>query len=91
MTSAGTFVSKSYPFKSSNQPAQIGLNVFFSQVLRFARICTNRDELMFNVGLLVTTMRDRDFTNEELTNTIKRLNKLYPHLINKVQGCTATD
>ena len=81
----------SMPFKSSNQPAQIGLNVFFSQLLRFARICTSREELLFNVGLLVATMKGRDFTNEELINTIKRLNKLYPHLINRIQGCTTKE
>ena len=66
------------PFKDSNQPIQIGLNVFFSQMLRFAKICSTATEMEENVKILTATMLKRGFTSEELHQTASKLQTLYP-------------
>jgi hypothetical protein len=71
------------PEKSSNQPMTVGLNCFYSQLIRIARIVNNREDFLFNFCLLVTTMKQRGFGKLELTSTINRLKRNYPLLFQR--------
>ena len=74
------------PFRDSNQPLQIGLSVYFSQLLRFVRICSTEQDLNFNVELLTSTMRARGFNEDELLNTATKLGSLYPRILLRIEG-----
>ena len=76
------------PFKDSDQPIQIGLNVFYSQLLRFARICTTVNDFNFNVSLLTGTLKKRGFNRDELINTARKMCTQYPRILLRIQGCT---
>ena len=47
--------------KNSNHPKQIGLNVFYSQLVRFARLTKSADNYAENLYLITRIMKNRNY------------------------------
>jgi len=72
-----------FPYKSSNQPAMLGLNVLYAQVLRIARICSAKGMFCSNLRSLVDIISNRGYSYSEIDDTLQKVHKRYPILFYK--------
>ena len=70
------FLVVSLTFPQSNIPLEVGHNVFYSQILRYANICTELETFLFNLQKVFQKLIERGYSNSNLVDIIKRcLNK----------------
>ena len=50
-----------YTFPSGNMPLEVGYNVFYGQVLRYAELCSEREDFMCLVQKLFKTLNERGY------------------------------
>ena len=62
-----------FPFKGSNQPMNVGLNVLYAQVIRIARICGAKDEFLSNLALLCDILEKRGYSEAEISQTLRKV------------------
>ena len=67
-----------FPEKSSNQPLQSGLKVYFGQLLRMAERTNSREEFAKNAAFVTETMMTRGFTLKEVEDTARKVFARYP-------------
>ncbi len=66
----------SLTFPQSNIPLQVGYNVFYSQVLRYRKICTEFETFVFNLKKVFHKLINRGYNHSSLIDITKRcLNK----------------
>ena len=75
----------------SNVPRQDALNVLYSQVIRVARICTNKDELRANLAELANQTKSKGFAMIEVHRTMDAVRKRYLSLFRRHQLSNAKD
>ena len=61
-----------YPDLSGNIPHRQAYGVFISQIIRYARICSNKEDLSEKINLLIKKLINRGFDTNQLKNTYKR-------------------
>ena len=71
----------SFPFLESNIPRSICYNTFFSQLIRFTRICSNLSGFAERVLLIYNKLTNRGYDNCSLHNTF---NKFLSHYSDEV-------
>ena len=80
-----------FPFKSSNQPIGLGLNVLYAQVVRVARICGTKDEFLSNLAILCNIVSDRGYSTSEIRLTLRKTYKSFPLLFRRYGFHRKTD
>ena len=63
----------SFTYPSGNIPMQLGYNVFYGQVLRYSRICSDKHAFLNKTKYLFNTMRDRGYNINMLYKSFKKL------------------
>ena len=63
---------------NSNNPRRTGLTVLYSQLIRITRISSSTADMKRDLAQLVTAVRDRGYTTEEIARTFYKLNNSYP-------------
>ena len=58
-----------YPHLDSNIPEKIAYGVFTSQLIRYARICTHKENLIDRIKLLIDRLLKKKYTVERLKKT----------------------
>ena len=64
-------------FPHSNIPLEVGYNIFYSQVLRFANICNNLDTFMIHLSKMFSILVSRGYSKSQLLKYIKRCMRKY--------------
>ena len=72
-----------FPFKDSNQPINLGLNVLYAQTIRIARICSTKDEFLSNFAQLHAIIIARGYSKVEIERTVYKVRKRYPLLFRR--------
>ena len=62
-----------FTFPSSNIPLYIGYNTFYGQVLRYSRICSQKEDFLTKTASLYTTFRDRGYNERKLTASFQKI------------------
>ena len=63
----------SYTFPSGNIPLELGLNIFYGQILRFCRICSSLNNLIDKSGPLIVTFRERGYDKFKLKKYMRKV------------------
>ena len=63
-----------YSFPSGNMPQEIGHNIFYGQILRFARICTKKEDFITSTKKIFDILIERGYKEKPL---LKKLDKAY--------------
>ena len=61
-----------YPHIESNIPHRIAYGVFTSQLIRYANICTQKEDLIARVKILIDKLLKKKYTIENLKKTTRR-------------------
>lgn len=69
---AFTFEIVNYPDLSGNIPKQPAYGVFTSQIIRYARICTRRQDFTDRIITLIRKLVKKNFELERLLSTMKK-------------------
>jgi len=72
-----------FGFAESNVPTSLGYNVFFSQLVRYSRICTNKTDFCLKTKSLVATMTSHQFETRILNKKFKHFAFTYRNVLNK--------
>ena len=64
-------------FPHSNIPLEVGYNMFYSQVLRFANICNNLDTFMVHLSKMFIILVSRGYNKSQLLKYIRRCMRKY--------------
>ena len=51
----------SYPFPDSNIHSSLGYSIFYSQLIRFHRLCNNKSDFLFRVKLIYEKLINRGY------------------------------
>ena len=68
---------------SSCAPQQLGYNMLFSQLVRFARICSLQEDFASEMARAFASMRTNGFDHDKLITTFFRFAKNYSNLLLK--------
>ena len=74
-----------FPFLSSNIPSSPSYGVYISQLIRYARCCSDYDDFGCRHGLLVDRLLSQGYEVKRLRNSFKKFYGRYPDLIGKYQ------
>ena len=74
-----------FPFLSSNIPSNPCYGVYISQLIRYARCCSNYDDFGNRHKLLVDRLLSQDYEVKRLRNLFKKFYGRYPDLIKKYE------
>ena len=74
-----------YPSLRSNVPDQILYNVFYSQMIRFLNICTDKSKFLCNLKILFEKCKLKGATKTKLDKTISKLAKNRTVLMEKLE------
>ena len=69
---AYNFEIVNYPDLSGNIPPNAAYGVYTSQVIRYARVCSNKDDFLSRVKLLKGKLKEKGFLEAKLIKTGKR-------------------
>ena len=61
-----------FPFKSSSIPAAPAYGVYASQLIRYARCCSNYSDFLSHHRVLVTRLLSQGYKGNRLSNTFKK-------------------
>ena len=61
-----------YPDLSGNIPLGSAYGVYTSQLIRYARVCSNKEDFITCATLLKNKLKKKGFTEEKLRNTSRR-------------------
>ena len=75
----------SFPFPESNIHSNITYSAFFSQLLRYASICSNYIDFKNRCKILSQKLISRGFSANKLTWQFKKFSFHYNELLNKYQ------
>ena len=64
-------------FPHSNIPLEVGYNMFYSQVLRFANICNDLDTFMLHLSKMFIILVSRGYSKSQLLKYIRRCMRKY--------------
>ena len=67
-----------FPFPESNIHSKIGYNAFYSQLIRFFRLCNNTSDFCSRVKLLYSKLYGRGFSKRILTRYFLKFCSRYP-------------
>ena len=70
-------------FPSGNMPHDIGHNVFYGQVLRFAELCSDKDDFITLTIKLFKTLHNRGYLSSKLKKKFRLLFLGRPNLLFK--------
>ena len=62
----------SLTFPQSNIPLEVGYNVFYSQILRFGKICSEFESFICSLHKVFLKLIDRGYQHSNLIDIIKR-------------------
>ena len=66
------FCIVNFPFMSSNIPSAPAHGVYASQLIRYARCCSNYSDFLLRHGVLVTRLLSQGYKVNHLSNTFKK-------------------
>ena len=67
-----------FPFPSSNIHSQVGYNAFYSQLVRYYRLCNNRTDFIARVKMLKIKLGRRGFNLQTLAKSFLKFCSAYP-------------
>ena len=67
-----------FPFPSSNIHSQVGYNTFYSQLVRFYRLCNNVHDFIMRVNLIRKKLSARGYSETTLHRYFLRFCNRYP-------------
>ena len=70
-------------FPHSNIPIEIGYNVFYSQVLRYANICTNLEVFISHLSKTFNILISRGYLKSKLLKSVRRCMRKYSNIFVK--------
>ena len=70
-----------FPFMSSNIPSAPANGVYASQLIRYARCCSNYSDFLLRHRALVTKLLSQGYKVDRLSNTFKKLYGRYTDLV----------
>ena len=73
-----------YPDLSGNIPKKAAYGVFTSQITRYAKICSNPEDLTDNIRKLASKLQKKKYTLQGLKNTAKQCFKRHPEILDKI-------
>ena len=68
----------SYPFPDSNIHSSLGYTTFYSQLIRFHRLCNNKSDLLFRAKLIFQKLINRGYKFNLLRSFFMRFINKYP-------------
>ena len=77
------FTIVNFPFLSSNIPASPAYGVYISQLIRYARCCSNYNDFKARHKILVARLVSQGYKKNRLSNTFKKFYDRYSELIGK--------
>ena len=72
-----------YTFPTGNMPQEIGYNVFFGQVLRFAELCSEKTDFIVLVQKLFKTLNERGYLGRPLQKKFIKMLAQNPNFLSK--------
>ena len=72
-----------YGFASSNVHTSTGYKVFYTQLIRFARICNNFNDFAPRIGQLIQSLLANGYNKSNLYNTFYKFATIYSALLLK--------
>ena len=72
-----------YTFPSGNMPLEVGYNVFYGQVLRYAELCSEREDFIYLVQKLFKTLNERGYRASCLQRKFLNMLKQNPNFLLK--------
>ncbi len=73
-----------FPDRASNQPEHMGLNVYYSQLLRFARLTRDPEDFHRNVQFLDSALQEKGFDYNEVERKKIQVARRYKPLFNRL-------
>ena len=68
----------SYPFPDSNIHSSLGYSTFYSQLIRFHRLCNNKSDFLFRAKLICQKLINRGYKFNLLQKSFMRFTNKYP-------------
>ena len=68
----------SYPFPDSNIHSSLGYSTFYSQLIRFYRLCNNKSDFLFRAKLIYQKLINRGYKFNILRKSFMRFTNKYP-------------
>ena len=68
----------SYPFPDSNIHSSLGYSTFYSQLIRFHRLCNNKSDFLFRAKLICQKLINRGYKCNLLRKSFMRFINKYP-------------
>ena len=68
----------SYPFPDSNIHSSLGYSTFYSQLIRFHRLCNNKSDFLFRAKLICQKLINRGYKFNLLRKSFMRFTDKYP-------------
>ena len=62
-----------FTFPSGNMPLNIGYNIFFGQILRYSRICSQKDDFITKAASLYVTLVNRGYGDRKLVGSFRKI------------------
>ena len=72
------FEVTSYPFPDSNIHSSLGYSTFYSQLIRFHRLCNNKSDFLFRAKLICQKLINRGYKFNLLRKVFMRFTNEYP-------------
>jgi len=73
----------SYPFPKSNVHSQVGYNTFLSQLIRFGRVCSLKDDFVLRARFVYNKLVNRGYIKDKLSKTFIKFCAKYPEIPQK--------
>ena len=67
-----------YPFPTSNIHSQVGYNTFYSQLVRYYRLCNNVKDFLARVNLIREKLSARNYNEKTLRRYFLKFCNNYP-------------
>ena len=62
-----------FTFPSGNMPLHIGYNIFFGQILRYSRICSQKEDFINKAATLYVTLVNRGYGERKLVGSFRKI------------------
>ena len=72
-----------YTFPTGNMPQDIGHNVFFGQALRFAELCSEKNDFINLIKKLFRTLNERGYLGRPLQKKFLKMLTQNPNFLSK--------
>ena len=82
MTSIFPIVNVNFPFLSSNIPSAPAYGVYVSQLIRYARACSNYQDIMERGKVLTTRLLSQGYQKTKVVAILKKLYGRHHDLVN---------